>query len=120
MERLSFRPSLLRPASNAREMCECGMCHFGGGGYFDQYGYDSEDGYGYGYGSDSYDSDQWLEEEIMAYNLYGGGRKAGHGNAREKSDKSLLREFEARDKFKELADATPINTSGFQPLSLAI
>ena len=94
------------------------MCPFGGGGYGGEYGYDSE--YGYGYGSGSYDSD--LEDEIMAYYyLHGGrGRKAGRGNAQEKSDKALLREFTARDMFKELADANPINTSGSPPLCLAI
>ncbi|KAJ1481443.1 hypothetical protein T484DRAFT_1899434, partial [Baffinella frigidus] len=88
-------------------MCHCGRCFFN----FD------DDGYGgYGYGSD-YSSDYGGEEDyydMMMEHYLGvfGGRKAGKGNAREKSDAALLREHTARDRFKELADATPANCSG--------
>lgn len=97
-------------------MCHCGRCFFN----FD------DDGYGgYGYGSD-YSSDYGGEEDyydMMMEHYLGvfGGRKAGKGNAREKSDAALLREHTARDRFKELADATPANCSGtFPPLCLSV
>ena len=67
--------------------CHCGLCYGYGGGY---------DGYG-GYGREA-------------------SNGVIYGSFRDKSDSAFLRERTAIDKFNALADTTPANISGGNPL----
>ena len=90
--------------------CHCETCAFmhHGGRHGGRHEYDSDGFYEYGGGYGGYDG----------YGGYGGEASNGvsYGNFREKSNAAESRELTAKYKFKALADATPANISGGNPL----